>query len=541
MPRRASFRLPFTFGLLSACAEPDAPTGAGNPSFDHDPLHIVVNSTADPGDGTCDGTECTLREALAIIPAGGRIDFSVSGTITLAFTSGGLMVDRSVIVAGPAEPGISVDGSRPPRSVFTIAPGVVARLSRLTIRGGGRNEGGGGIRNQGDLSLANVLITENEGELQGGGILNETGATLQVRNSTISGNEGFEGGGVNNRPGGDVLIVNSTIEMNTGADGAGIINRGEMRLVSSTVANNRGSAGIGGGIYNAPNGSLLVTNSTISGNMSAQGAIGMDGGQVVLQNVTVTGNRSGNGGGGFYVDGGALDLDNTLVALNVLDNPTEPGPDMEYRSGALTARFSLLGTADGHPLTDGPFGNQVGVSPAELNLGPLAFNGGPTRTHALGAGSVAIDAGRLRRCPEVDQRGLGRPAGGDCDIGSYEFQPLISFSGFLPPLLSPPEINVVTPGATVSLQFRLKGVQGQAVLAPKSPFSQPIRCGSRVPTGAESSTTSRNGVGLLYDQQTDRYTYPWQTTKQWAGSCRQFLLRLSDGSTYQADFDFREQ
>ncbi len=61
-------------------------------------------------------------------------------------------------------------------------------------------------------------------------------------------------------------------------------------------------------------------------------------------------------------------------------------------------------------------------------LGPLANNGGPTQTHALLAGSPAIDAGNPatpgsggNACEATDQRGYARPAGLACDIGAYEF------------------------------------------------------------------------------------------------------------------------
>jgi hypothetical protein len=253
----------------------------------------------------------------------------------------------------------------------------------------------------------------------------------------------------------------------------------------------------------------------------------------------VTDNRDGEGGA-LYMEAGALDLDNSLVAQNLTDTPGGAGPDLEVRGGAVRAWYSVIGTATGHTLPDGPRGNQVGVSAGELNLGPLASNGGPTQTHALGSGSVAIDAGLSPRCPEVDQRGRGRPSGADCDVGSYEFQSGISFAGFFPPILNPPQVNTVVAGRVVQLQFRLKGVQGQAVLAPKSPFSQPIKCPSGAPTGPESPTASQNGIGLTYDPQNDVYTYRWQTTQQWRGSCRQFQLRLIDGSTYRADFDFRQ-
>ena len=53
-------------------------------------------------------------------------------------------------------------------------------------------------------------------------------------------------------------------------------------------------------------------------------------------------------------------------------------------------------------------------------LGPLALNGGPTRTRALLPGSPAIDAASSSGCPQRDQRGIARPQGPACDIGSYE-------------------------------------------------------------------------------------------------------------------------
>ncbi len=54
-------------------------------------------------------------------------------------------------------------------------------------------------------------------------------------------------------------------------------------------------------------------------------------------------------------------------------------------------------------------------------LGPLADNGGTTQTHALLIGSDAIDNGDDLLCPATDQRGVTRPQGAGCDIGSYEY------------------------------------------------------------------------------------------------------------------------
>ena len=60
------------------------------------------------------------------------------------------------------------------------------------------------------------------------------------------------------------------------------------------------------------------------------------------------------------------------------------------------------------------------TSPIDPRLGPLADSGGPTRTHALLAGSPAIAAASAQDCPPTDQRGVSRSQGGACDIGSYE-------------------------------------------------------------------------------------------------------------------------
>ena len=87
----------------------------------------------------------------------------------------------------------------------------------------------------------------------------------------------------------------------------------------------------------------------------------------------------------------------------------------------VSARFSLIGDGSGSGITNTD-GNQVGSAsePIAPKLGPLADNGGPTRTHALLQGSPAIDAASTPDCPTTDQRGVVRPQGAACDIGSYE-------------------------------------------------------------------------------------------------------------------------
>jgi hypothetical protein len=57
--------------------------------------------------------------------------------------------------------------------------------------------------------------------------------------------------------------------------------------------------------------------------------------------------------------------------------------------------------------------------------------------------------------------------------------------------------------------------------------------------GAATPAQSAGNVGLQYDATTGEYTYVWKTDRSWSGSCRTLSLSLTDGSTYQARFQFR--
>ena len=56
---------------------------------------------------------------------------------------------------------------------------------------------------------------------------------------------------------------------------------------------------------------------------------------------------------------------------------------------------------------------------ADAGLAPLANYGGETQTHALYAGSPAIDGADADECPSEDQR-LFERLPGPCDIGAFE-------------------------------------------------------------------------------------------------------------------------
>jgi len=113
------------------------------------------------------------------------------------------------------------------------------------------------------------------------------------------------------------------------------------------------------------------------------------------------------------------------------------GPDLLLDpDSTLDFDFSLIGGNAGTSLTEAQtadangnlIGSAAGAGIIDPLLAPLADNGGPTQTHALLAGSPAIDAGDptavagVGDTPLFDQRGTGfdRVLGGRLDIGAFE-------------------------------------------------------------------------------------------------------------------------
>ena len=127
---------------------------------------------------------------------------------------------------------------------------------------------------------------------------------------------------------------------------------------------------------------------------------------------------------------GTLTLKNTIVAGNQVPLGSTDIDLWEYDNTQISGSYNLIGAYDGSSFTDGVNGNQVGptASPISPRLGPLADNGGPTKTCALKAGSPALDMGSTP-CTDAsglpvtaDQRGFTRPQLDGADIGAYEAQ-----------------------------------------------------------------------------------------------------------------------
>lgn len=455
--RRSAIRLVLCAALLGSMASTAAATT------------FVVNSAADElgvnvGNRVCETAPgsgvCTLRRALAeanllfledpggpdvALPAVTIVLAVPGGVIDLTPGSGLPAVKRrgDLTVIGTGMSSTVIDGHG--ANVF-LADGdcrKVVRLAALTVR-----HAGIALEGCGALQLDYTALTDSTlGVIwvQGDAVM--TG--VDISRNGLPG----AGGGVFFTDGGPMIrrtlhIRRSVLQDNRGLHGAAIIAQiGGVTLDGVTLSGNS-ATGSGGAVFVSGYSALSAINTTFSGNSAgaAGGAVFVEGrslitaspeaGSAVLVHSTLTRNRAdanadgiGSGGGvataiGLLGSMGILTLDHTIVAAN--EKTTFNGTSWVVAPGDCGGAVQLAGptvmsiadctVAGGSPIV------------GSANLDVLRNDGGPTPTHPLLSGSVAIDAGDAT-CHDVtgaaltvDQRGYLRPAGTRCDVGAYEFQ-----------------------------------------------------------------------------------------------------------------------
>jgi beta-glucanase (GH16 family) len=360
------------------------------------PTAITVTNLNNSGAGS-------LRQAMTDIAPGGTITFEpgLAGG-TLALNSGPLVAAKSVVIDASAAPGIRLDGGGVDR-VLIVNAGQTVEVAHLVVANGYGFQLAGGILNNGTLTLDHVAVTGNTmttdaGDFWqgGGGIYSGDGATLTLIDSTVADNfSGWTGGGIYTFFNTTTTLIRSTVSGNIAADVAGGLRTlGNVIIDNSTISGNTSTTWHGGGAF-ITDGVATITNSTVTGNNAPGGTAG---GLFV---------------GTFGPSSATLNIQNTIVANN---------GDFGCFLAPFGAGAVALNSLGNNVSTDGtcaPVGSDQVVGDAGLGL--LADNGGPTQTHALLAGSPAIDAANTAVCPATDQRGVARDAA--CDVGAYEYVP----------------------------------------------------------------------------------------------------------------------
>jgi hypothetical protein len=113
-----------------------------------------------------------------------------------------------------------------------------------------------------------------------------------------------------------------------------------------------------------------------------------------------------------------------------------------------------------------------------------------------------------------------------------------AYTGFLAPINNPPVLNQVKAGQNIPVKFSLHGNQGLAIIAQGYPLSQQVVCSTSAPFD-DIEEVIASASGLSYDASNDQYNLGWKTLKAWANTCREFQLRLNDGTLHKAFFKFK--
>ncbi len=461
----------------------------------------IVDTLAD----TSGAGNCSLRDAINAsngAPTSGSfcatagtgsdsIQFKANGAITLASPLPSV-TDSNLTISGPSKPpGVTLDGG----GFLVMRVGQFATVSLANLRvANGAGDSGGGIENDGSLTVSNTTFSGNVAVSDGGGISNQ--GALTVSDSFFFGNSAGSGGAIRN--GGSATVSNTTFSGNSASgvgggiltDGNGSLADGSLTLTDSTFSNN--SASLGGGLgvasLDLSGSTASIANSTMSGNTAdAGGGVFNAESPLTITNSTIAGNSAGSSTGFASGGGGILDEDGTLAVTNSTfsaNSAATGGYDISSVSvtgaavlasvkGSIVASKASGGNCAG-AITDagyniandnscgfaktGAANNGDGVNPLLSSFG-LANNGGPTTTIALQSTSPAIDAIPFASCTDqatptasqliADQRGYGRPdsvddgASGPCDIGAYEFHKLFIVPFVLVPgsLFFPPREN----------------------------------------------------------------------------------------------------
>jgi hypothetical protein len=223
--------------------------------------------------------------------------------------------------------------------------------------------------------------------------------------------------------------------------------------------------------------------------------------------------------------GGLSAVASVTVTVNNV-NPTVAAPVVAPEPSLLGATATASATfSDAH--TDAPYTCTVDYGDGSGAVaGSVSGNSctGPAHTYtAVGTFTVTV------RVTDKDS-GTG--------VNSSSHSVIYVFSGFFQPVDNLPVVNQANAGAAIPVKFSLGGNQGLNIFAAGYPKSELIACDSTAAVDGIEETVSAGNSSVSYDPITGWYTYIWKTEKPWAGTCRQLVVKLTDGTIHRANFKF---
>jgi len=346
---------------------------------------LTVDTFEDTFDGSCADGDCSIRDAVSAVDAGGTVRLP-AGFFALTLTGAGpnagdIDLGSPVTIVGIGETGSFIDASALGDRAFDVSSEVFLR--HLTLLGGS--------------------------QVGRGGLVRVTVGSVDLSRSTIFGGRADDGGAIAVGSQAVAFIDRSWIFDNRATDrGGGLFLLGSSVITRSTVSGN--DAVGGGGAFVGPSASLTFANSTVSGNDAVRGGGVRAIGAIDLHFASIVANHASVGGAVLTSATSQSTVADNVFARN---EASERGP---LCVRPLTSEGGNVADVRGCGLS--VWDDLAGVDP---RVGILRQNGGPTPTHALKVDSPAV--GRGSGCDPTDQRGAPRSGGADrafCESGAYE-------------------------------------------------------------------------------------------------------------------------
>lgn len=452
-------------------------TAAGAPACVTNP---VVTNTNNAGGGS-------LRQAVADACTGSTITFSPAAFATaqtIILTTGQIAITQpDLTISGTGVALLTVDGNQASRIFASSATNFT--LSGMTLaRGNGIGAGG----------------------TVGGAVLNQSG-TLTVRDTRFILNSCNNTGAAIGSASGTVVVERSEFLNNICSNVSGIyLQNGVLDIRDSMFTANFGNTDTIRVSANAVNSSVLLTNTTITGESSGNQASALlleFSVSATLVNCTIVGNSTTLAGGAAIGQSGAGTRTLTLLNNIIVGNTANGVPADFSITADPSSSSNLVGAGPG--LSNGINNNQVGLAQADVLLSVLGSFGGPTLSIPLLPGSPAIDAGNGSGAPATDQRGVTRnfvdigafeSRGFTGDIFSGDFQSTPVNTAFAQPLRVLVTANqAIEPVVGGRVRFTPPGAGASAVLA------TPVATITSV--GTADTTATANGTPGAYQVQLD--------------------------------------
>lgn len=227
----------------------------------------------------------------------------------------------------------------------------------------------------------------------------------------------------------------------------------------------------------------------------------------------------------------ACGASNAAFTLKVAD----PG------NSTATAAFHVTVTLETNPPSIASISNIVVILPANSPATSMVVTFPlPTATDNCSVPTVSSNpvSGSLFNVGTTAVSVTATDGNGNTTTSSFIVTVLYNFAGFFQPIDNLPTVNVVKAGRATPLKFSLSGDKGLAILATGYPISIPVACDATEQDSTLEEAVNSGGSSLSYNSMTDQYAYVWKTNKSWKGTCRIFVIKLTDGSEHYAKFRF---